>query len=337
MEMVEESQLSGAYWWGVATFFRCELEQDPAGADIGLIGIPHSSGNGTTQRDQHLGPRAVRDVSMGYRRFHREYQFAPWDVCSIRDLGDTYIPRCMDNDDTMQDIETHIRKLDAAGTRPVSMGGDHSITLPILRAIAGKQSRIGGGKPVAVVHFDAHHDSYGSDEIGADHVYGNYEWAGIWAKLMADEGLVDPAKTIQIGMRGHGSSPFDGLESQRLGYRVIEKPEFDQLGVDAVVTEIRERIDDETPVYITFDMDALDTIYAPAVSNVEPGYPGLTMWEAMRVLHGMCGMNVIGADVACLMPTMDTPNKITAQNAAVIMFEQISLIAERMRQQAVAA
>jgi len=332
MEMTEESLLSGAYWWGVPTFFRCELAKEPAEADIGLVGIPHSSGNGTTQRDQHLGPRAVRDVSMGYRRFHREYQMAPWDECRIRDMGDTYMPRCMVNDDTLKDIEAEIRKLDAAGTLPVSMGGDHSITLPILRAIAGKQSKIGGGKPVAVVHFDAHHDSFGDDETGADHVYGNYEWAGVWAKLMADEGLVDPAKTIQIGMRGHGFSPFDGIESERLGYRVIEKAEFDQLGVDAVVAEIRERIGDETPVYITFDMDSLDTVFAPAVSNVEPGYPGLTLWEAMRVLHGMRGMNVIGGDVVCLMPTMDTPNKITSQNATVIMFEQISLVAERIRQ-----
>jgi len=332
METSEQGLLDGAYWWGVPTFFRCELAKDAAEADIGLVGIPHSSGNGTTQRDQHLGPRAVRDVSMGYRRFHREYKMTPWDVCRIRDMGDTYMPRCMVNDATLKEIEAEIRKLDAAGTFPVSMGGDHAITLPVLRAIAGKQSTIGDGKPVAVVHFDAHHDSYWVDEMGADHVYGNYEWAGVWAKLMADEGLVDPAKTFQIGMRGHGATSFDGIESERLGYRVIEKSEFDRLGVDAVVAEIRERIGDETPVYITFDLDSLDTVFAPAVSNVEPGYPGLTMWEAMRVLHGMRGMNVIGGDVVCLMPTMDTPNKITAQNATVIMFEQISLIAERIRQ-----
>jgi guanidinopropionase len=146
---------------------------------------------------------------------------------------------------------------------------------------------------------------------------------------MCDEGLVNPAKVTQIGMRGHGYTAVDGVESHRLGYRIIYKDEFDRMGVDAVVTELRERIVD-TPVYVTFDMDVLDTAIAPGVSNLEPGYPGMTMIEAMRVLLGLRGLNVIGADVVCLMPTKDNPNNITSINALVIMFEQISLIADRL-------
>jgi len=325
-----ENQLASTYWWGVATLFRCELENNPSNVDIALVGVPHSSGNGTTERDQHLGPRAVRNVSPEYRRFHREFKIYPWDVCRIRDMGDVLMPRAMHNDDTMKDIEAWYRILDDACVCPVSIGGDHSITLPILRAIAGPNSKV-AAEPVAVVHFDAHHDSYSNTELGEDHFLGNHEWAGSWAKLMADEGLVDPAKVTQIGMRGHGMTDVDGIESHELGYRVIYKDEFDQMGVDAVVKEIRERVGD-TPLYITFDMDVLDTTEAPGVSNLEPGYPGMRMYEAMRVLQGLRGLNVIGADVVCLMPTKDNPNNITSINAAVIMFEQICLIADRLAQ-----
>jgi guanidinopropionase len=325
-----EQQLGLTNWWGIATFFRCAIETDPDKADIALVGVPHSSGNGTTERDQHLGPRAVRNVSPEYRRLHREFGFAPWDRCRIADFGDVPLPRAMDNDDTMRDIEAWYRGLDAASTRPVSTGGDHSITLPILRAIAGRDSTL-SGEPVAVVHFDAHHDTYGVDELGANHYLGNDEWAGAWGRIMAEEGLVDPDRVTQIGMRGHEFSPNDGIESRRLGYRVIYKEEFDQLGVDAVVSEVRDRVGG-APTYITFDLDVLDTTVAPGVANLEPGYPGMTMIEAMKVLQGLRGLNIVGADVVCLMPTKDNPNNITSINASVILFEQICLIADCLKE-----
>ncbi|MBT4890546.1 MAG: agmatinase [Rhodospirillales bacterium] len=321
-------QLNQTSWWGVATFFRCSLEDDLSETDIALIGVPHSSGNGTTERDQHLGPRAVRNVSGEYRRFHKEFKISPWDACRISDVGDVSLPHAMNNDVTIKDIEAWYHDIDTAGVCPVSIGGDHSITLPILRALAGPQSKT-TNEPLAVLHFDAHHDSYGVEDVGAKHFLGNYEWAGAWGKIMGDEGLVNPEKVIQIGMRGHGYTENDGIESHRLGYRVIDKDEFDEMGTDAVVAEIRERIGD-TPLYITFDMDVLDTTVAPGVSNLEPGYPGMTMIEAMRVLQGLRGLNVIGADVVCLMPTKDNPNNITSINASIIMFEQISLIADRL-------
>lgn len=327
-----DNHLFSTYWWGIATLFRCEQESDPSKIDIALAGVPHSSGNGTTERDQHLGPRAVRNVSSEYRRYHREYKFAPWDVCRIRDVGDTPLPHAMVNDKAMKDIETWYRRFDAAGVMPVSIGGDHSITLPILRAISGPGSNI-AGEPVAVVHFDAHHDSYAMAEIGEEHFLGNVEWAGAWAKLMADEGLVDPSKVTQIGMRGHGMTDVDGIESHELGYRVVYKDEFDRIGPEAVAQEIRERVGD-TPLYITFDLDVLDTTEAPGVSNLEPGYPGMRMFDAMRALHGLRGLNVIGADVVCLMPTKDNPNNITSINASIIMFEQICLIADRFNEKA---
>ncbi len=317
-------------WWGISTFFRCPIEEDPATMDVALVGVPHSSGNGTTERDQHMGPRALRDVSMGYRRIHREYGIDPWHLCRIREAGDTPLPNAMNNDVTMKDIAAWYRRFDEAGARPVLVGGDHSITLPILRAIAGPDSNL-AGEPVAVVHFDAHFDSFGDDDLPNYHVLGNYEWAGAWGRIMHEEGLVDGARVIQIGMRGHHYGADEDRFSREAGYRIIDKAEFDQMTIEAVVAEIRERIGD-TPTYITFDLDVLDTAVAPGVANLEPGYKGMEMPEAMAVLHGMRGMNIIGADVVCLMPTKDSPNNITSINGAVIMFEQISLIADYLSQ-----
>jgi guanidinopropionase len=311
-------------WWGIATMFRCPHDTDPNKSDIALVGVPHSSGNGMTERDQHLGPRALRDVAAGYRRTHRKTKLSPWEVCRINDLGDVPLPHAMVNDRTMKDIEAYYERLDAAGARPVSVGGDHSITLPILRAIAGNDSKISKG-PVAVVHFDAHTDGYQDD----GHFLGNVEWAGAWSRIMNEEGLVIPEKVFQIGIRGHDflKDTGDDVESIKAGYRIIEMDEFDEIGVKDVVRELQEKIGD-APVYITFDLDVLDPSIAPGVSNPEPGFTGMTMREATGVLQGMRGMNVVGADVVCMMPTKDNPNKITAMNAMVVVFEQVCLIAD---------
>ena len=125
------------YWWGIPTFFRCDWNEDPAACDIALVGVPHSSGNGSTERDQHLGPRAVRNVSGFYRRAHAIHNFAPFEVARVHDLGDVPLPEAMNNEACVRDIESYFERLDAAGTRPVSIGGDHSITGPILKALAG--------------------------------------------------------------------------------------------------------------------------------------------------------------------------------------------------------
>jgi guanidinopropionase len=310
------------YWQGVPTLFRCPHDPNPANCDIGLIGVPHSSGNGTTERDQHLGPRALRDMSMGYRRCHGEYRIDPWNICKINDLGDPPMPNAMVNDVTVKEIEAFFKKVDGAGCRPVSIGGDHSIPLPILRAIASADSKINGGEPVAMVHFDAHLDTYPMDLLGVR------EHAGAWGYLMNEEGLVDAEKVVQIGIRGHPIDLALDEYSIQSGYRVIYKKEFDEIGVERVIKEVRARIPEGKPTYITFDLDSLDPVYAPAVSNIEPGYPGLTMWEAMRVLHGLRGLNIVGGDVVCPMPTKDDPSKITSINTAVIMFEIICLVAD---------
>ncbi len=306
------------------SLYRCPHDPDPANCDVALVGVPHSTGNGTTWRDQHLGPRSIRDISMAYQRLHLKWRFDPWNACRIRDLGDVPILNTLVNDVAVKEIEAFYRRLDEHGVRPVSFGGDHSISLAILRAIAGPDSRY--QSPAAVVHFDAHYDSY--DDF--PNWYGAYDSAGHWASKSVHERHVDATRSVQIGIRGHDVWMDPGKTSRELGYRIVTKDEFDDdLGIDGTVALIRERVGD-MPVYVSFDLDALDTTIAPAVSNPEPGEEGLTMKEAIRVIQGMRGMDVIGADVVELMPSVDSPNSMTAQNATRIGFELICLIADRL-------
>jgi guanidinopropionase len=310
------------HWWGPATLFRCPHDPDPTACDIALVGVPHSTGNGTTWRDQHLGPRSVRDVSMAYRRLHLGWRFDPWSACRINDLGDVPIYESLVNDRAVHEIEAFFRRIDEAAARPVSIGGDHSISLAILRAIAGPDSRY--GRPAAIVHFDAHYDTY--DDF--PNWYGAWDSAGHWASRSVHEHHVDATHSVQIGIRGHDVWMDPGKTSRELGYRIVTKDEFDDdLGIDGTIALIRERVGD-LPVYVSFDLDALDTTIAPAVSNPEPGEEGLTMKEAIRILQGMRGMDVIGADVVELMPSLDGPNSMTAQNATRLAFELICLIAD---------
>lgn len=282
---LEEAKRSSKswYWWGIPTFFRCDWNEDPAAADIALVGVPHSSGNGSTERDQHLGPRAVRNVSGFYRRTHGVHGFAPWDVARIHDLGDVPLPEAMNNEACVRDIESFYARLDAAGTRPVSIGGDHSITGPIIKALAGPGRKTTGGKACSLIHFDAHTDSYDN----MPHWLGAKRSAAHWAAYTAKEDAVDAGHSIQIGMRGHPSGAIHaggvGGSSRALGYKVVTMAEFEELGIQQTIAMIRERVGDR-PAYITFDLDCLDPSVAPGVSNLEPGFGGFSIREATRIL-----------------------------------------------------
>jgi guanidinopropionase len=166
------------------------------------------------------------------------------------------------------------------------------------------------------------------------HWLGAKRSAAHWAAYTALEGAVDPAISTQVGMRGHASGSIHkgavGARSRELGYRVVTMDEFESLGVAATVQLIRERVGTR-PAYITFDLDCLDPSVAPGVSNIEPGFSGFTIREATRLLQGLMGLDVIGGDIVCLMPTKDSPNQITAQMAMVMMFEITCLIAATKR------
>lgn len=231
----------------------------------------------------------------------------------------------MVNDICVKDIEGFYKRLDRAGARPVSVGGDHGITGPILKAVAGRDARLTGGHKCALLHFDAHRDDY--EHI--PHWLGSTRSAAHWAAYTVAEQHVDPGLSVQLGMRGNPIKPRKDINESKLGYRLIPAEEYFQLGIERTIALIRERVGD-TPLYITFDLDVLDPAEAPAVANMEPMHRGLRAWEIMKILHGLRGLDVIGADIVCLIPTKDNPSNITSMTAMAIMFEMIALIADRL-------
>ncbi|OSQ43860.1 agmatinase [Marivita geojedonensis] len=319
----ESSIMQNLYWWGIPTMFRCP-NQGAEGADIALVGVPHSTGNGTTERDQHLGPRALRNVSCVQRRVHGSFGIDPWAAAKIVDVGDVPLPRANDNEACIADITAFYKGIDAAGARPVSIGGDHSITGGIVQALG--RGHIAGGEPVCFLHLDAHTDVF----TKVDHFLGAKKSAAHWGAYLADQGQVDPTHSMQIGLRGHPRT-VDWLQpSYDYGYNVVTMKEFRQRGLSNVAAQAREVLAGR-PVYITFDLDCLDPTIAPGVSNLEPGEKGFDIDEAVGLLHSVRGLNIVGGDVVCMMPTKDSPNQITALTAAAVMFEMISMMAERVR------
>ena len=319
----DELMLQSLYWWDIATFFRCPVERDARNCDIALVGVPHSTGNGTTERDQHLGPRAVRDVSAMARRVHLEFGIDPWEMARIRDLGDVPLPEANDNEACIERIAGFYRAIDAAGARPVSVGGDHSVTGGIVQAIAGKEARLTDGKKAVFLHFDAHTDAY--EQI--PHFLGAENSAAHWAAYLVRGGHIDASRSVQIGMRGNPRT-LDWLRpSEELGYEVITMDRYRAIGPEETMAIIDERTGDAA-IYVTFDLDCLDPTVAPAVANLEAGCEGFRIDEVIRLLRSVRGKNVIGGDVVCMMPTKDHPNRITAHTAAAIMFEIVSLIAD---------
>jgi len=318
-----DSMLHGLYWWGVPTLFRCRHDPDPEKCEIALVGVPHSTGNGTTERDQHLGPRSVRNISALGRRSHKAFQVDPWKQCTIHDLGDVALPEANDNEACISRITDFYGRIDRAGARPVSIGGDHSITGGILQAIAGKDANLTQGEKVSLLHFDAHTDAFHH----IDHFLGAKKSAAHWASYLVRDGHVDPYTSVQVGIRGNPRT-LDWLEpSYDLGYEVVDMDRFEEIGIDETIKIIDQRLGD-TPVYITFDLDCLDPTVAPGVANIEAGVEGLRINQVMKMIRSVKGKNIIGGDVVCIMPTKDSPNQITSMVANSLMFEMISLIAD---------
>ena len=319
----DASMMNNLYWWGIPTLFRCPNEA-VEGADIALVGVPHSAGNGTTERDQHLGPRAVRNVSSVQRRVHGGFQLDPWSAATIVDAGDVPFPKANDNEDCIERITAFYKDIDAAGVRPVSIGGDHSITGGIVQALGG--GTITKGEPVCFLHLDAHTDVF----TKVDHFLGAKKSAAHWGAYLVDQGQVDPHHSMQIGLRGHPRT-LDWLQpSYDYGYNVVTMAEYRKRGAADVIQQIKTVLDGR-PVYITFDLDCLDPTIAPGVSNLEPGVCGFSIDEAVELLHAVRGMNIVGGDVVCLMPTKDYPNQMTAMVAAAVMFEMVAMIAENTK------
>lgn len=294
---------------GLPTFMRLPHTPSPRGVDIGLIGVPWDGGT-TNRAGARHGPREIRNQSSMMRRIHPVTRTSPYDKCNVADLGDTSV-NPIDLLDTLQRVEDAFTELHTAGTVPLAAGGDHLITLPVMRAIAKH-------RPVGMVHFDAHTDT--NDRYFGDHLYTH----GTPFRRAIEEGLLDPKRTVQIGIRGSLYTKSDYDYGEEVGIRRISIEEYFDIGVDAVIAEAR-RVAGDGPTYVSFDVDGLDPVYAPGTGTPEIG--GFTTFEAQKMIRGLGGLDLIGGDVVEVAPPFD-PSGNTALVGATMMFEILCVLAD---------
>ena len=293
----------------IATFMRLPHVVDPAELDVALIGVPWDGGT-TNRAGARHGPREVRNMSSLIRRVHHVSRIAPYELCRIADLGDAPV-NPIDLKDSLERIERFFAKVHAAGAAPLSVGGDHLVTLPIFRAIAAD-------RPVGMVHVDAHSDTN-------DRYFGTNKYThGTPFRRAVEEGLLDPRRTIQIGIRGSIYSDQDMAFAEKSGIRVMYMEEFARIGVEKAIVIARRTVG-RGPTYVSFDVDGLDPVYAPGTGTPEIG--GLTTLEAQQLIRGLRGLNLIGGDVVEISPPFD-PSGNTALVGATMMFEILCVLAE---------
>jgi guanidinopropionase len=286
--------------------YRPEAPDQPdfAGLEVALVGVPMDLGV-TNRAGARLGPRAVREVER-IGPYNHPLKVAPRGECKAADIGDVPMRSRFSLDASIEDIAAFYTRIHKAGVRPISVGGDHSITYPILQAL-------GRDRPVGLVHIDAHCDTMGEIEGSKFHHGGPFRQAVL-------AGVLDPERTIQIGIRG----PAEVLWgfSYESGMTVLHIEDVDRLGIEGVVERARAVVSDG-PTYISFDVDGLDPTFAPGTGTPEAG--GLTPREAQAILHGLAGIDLVGGDVVEVAPQYD-PTSNTAMVGAQMLFELFSLM-----------
>ena len=296
---------------GIATFMRLPhvALDETKDVDIGLVGIPWDGGTTNRPGPRHA-PRQMRDQSSMVRRMHQTTHIVPYDLANIADLGDCPVNPA-NVDDALLRVGNYFKKLVAKGIRPLSAGGDHLCSLPILRAI-------GETKPVGMIHFDAHTDLY-------DSYFGGFKFThGTPFRRAIEEGVLDPKRTIQIGLRGSMYDSDDFEYGEKMGVRLMRIEEAMDLG-PVKVMEIARGIVGDAETYVSFDIDMLDPVYAPGTGTPEVG--GFTTFQAQQMLRGLRGLNLVGADVVEVSPPFDASG-MTAYAGVVMMFEIMCSMAE---------
>jgi agmatinase len=294
---------------GIPTFFGVPFQEEIEDLDMALVGVPFDLGV-TIRSGTRLGPREIRNQSRMMGVYNHALRMTPFADSRVADVGDVPLQTTFDLEEAQRDIEAFYLRLSAAGVRPVSAGGDHSISFPILKAVAANEK-------VGLVHFDTHCDT-GRPFLGS----GSGLNHACPFRNAVESGLVDPGRAIQIGIRGGYEVLWDF--SYESGMRVVHIEEFYELGWKAVVREIREMMGDG-PVYITFDVDCLDPAFAPGTGTPAPG--GMSTLDALQTLRGLRGLDIVGGDVVEVAPPFDHGG-ITALAGAWIMFEILCLVAE---------
>lgn len=296
-------------YMGLSTFMRVPYSRDYADLDIALIGVPYDGGTTNRPGARH-GPREMREVSSLMRSIHHVTRVNPYEICRVADVGDVPLHKVFVIEQVLADIEAFYKTLHDNGVLPLSAGGDHSITFPIFRAIAAEQ-------PVGMIHIDAHTDTW-------DEFQGSKFTHGAPFRRAVEEGLLDPKRTVQIGIRGAQNTAEGWDYSIEKGMRVIFIEEFDKIGVDVVIQEARAVVGDG-PTYISFDVDGLDPVYAPGTGTPEIG--GLTTIDAQKLLRGFRDLNICGGDVVEVAPPFD-PTGNTSLVGVTMMYEILCIMAE---------
>lgn len=292
---------------GLPTFMRLPVAE-PSQVDIAIIGVPFDLGTTNRAGTRH-GPRELRNQSSLMRRVHHVTGLSPYDRARVADCGDVII----DPFDLMRSLDiitAHYEAVRAAGALPLTAGGDHLISLPILRGLAKNG-------PVGLIQFDAHSDTYDTFFNGSKYTHGTPFRRAI------EEGLVDPKRFVQIGLRGAISDAGNYDYAREVGVRIIFIEEFMERGIADVMAEARAIVGD-APTYVTFDIDGIDPSQAPGTGTPEIG--GFSTREAQAMVRLLDGLDIIGADLVEVAPPFD-PSGLTALTGATILFELLCILA----------
>jgi guanidinopropionase len=305
----DQSQMLRPRYMGLASFMRAPIAQDASGLDIALVGVPFAGGVTTRPGARH-GPRALRDQSSLMRLYNPATRVNPYDLARIADVGDVDLVEVYDLEKCVDRIRETYRGIKRAGAVPLTGGGDHCITYPILAGLAEDG-------PVSLIHIDAHTDTW-------DSFAGSKLMHGTPFRRAVEAGAIDPKRTIQIGIRGAQNATEGWDYSESSGMRVMFMDEVVSMSMEDVAWEAR-RVAGDGPVYLSFDIDALDPVYAPGTGTPEAG--GFTTREAIDLLRRLRGLDFIGADLVEVSPPFDVGD-LTALHGATIMYELLCLLAD---------
>jgi len=290
---------------GPGTMMRLPSQATAEGLDACFVGVPFDLGT-SNRSGARFGPRGIRNESAMIRPYNMWTRISPFDSLQIADIGDVAI-NTFNLLKSVDIIEQAYDQIAAHGAAPFTLGGDHTIVLPILRALAKKHG------PVGVVHIDAHADVN-------DAMFGEKIAHGTPFRRLVEEKLIEPSRVVQIGLRttGYAADDFDWPRQQ--GFRVVQAEDCWHKSLTPLMEEVREQLGAEGPVYISFDIDGLDPAYAPGTGTLEPG--GLTSAQAFEIVRGCRGLNIIGGDLVEVSPAYDHGG-ITATLAANLLYEMV--------------
>lgn len=292
---------------GIATFMRLPGRSEPADLDVAVVGVPFDIGT-SNRPGARFGPRGIRDESVLLRPYNMATRAAPFDSLRIDDTGDV-ATNPYNLADSIERITAHYRALLTHDVIPVSIGGDHTIVLPILRAVAERHG------PVGLVHVDAHTDIN-------DEMFGEKIAHGTPFRRAVEEGLLDCDRVVQIGMRGTGYAADDFDWSREQGFRVVQVEECWHKSLVPLMEEVREQVAGG-PVYLSFDIDGLDPSFAWGTGTPEVG--GLTMAQALEIVRGCRGLDLVGCDLVEVAPAYDTTGT-TSLTAANLLYEMLCVL-----------